>query len=209
HASLLPRWRGAAPIQRAIMAGDSETGVMVMRMEEGLDEGPVALAGRVPIGPQANAGEITEKLAHLGAGLILRAFSVMEQGELVFTPQAAAGASYARKIGKDEARIDWRQPAKDLHNLVRGLAPSPVAYFEADLGNKLERVKVLRAELSEEKGTPGLVLDDRLTVACGEGSVRLLEVQRPGKLPMQAAEFLRGARIGKGAFLALAKNAAL
>ncbi|MCI0465643.1 MAG: methionyl-tRNA formyltransferase, partial [Beijerinckiaceae bacterium] len=160
HASLLPRWRGAAPIQRAIMAGDSETGVMVMCIEEGLDEGPVALTGRIAIGPEATAGEISEKLAHLGAGLIARALSSLEQGELVFTPQAAFGATYAPKISKAEARIDWRRPAVEVHNLIRALVPAPGAYFEADLGKGTERVKVLRTQLSEEKGTAGRVLDD-------------------------------------------------
>ena len=209
HASLLPRWRGAAPVQRAIMAGDTETGIMVMRMEEGLDEGPVAFTGRVAIGPDANAGEITQKLAHAGADLILRALAALEQGELVFTPQAAAEVSYARKISKEEARIDWRQRAKNVHNLVRALAPLPGAYFEAELGKELERVKVLRTELTDGEGTAGLVLDDHLNIACGEGSVRLLEVQRPGKRPMRARDFLRGVRIGKGTPLALANNAAL
>ncbi len=209
HASLLPRWRGAAPIQRAIMAGDRETGVMVMRMEEGLDEGPVARAAKVAIPPQANAGEIAEKLAHLGAGLIVEALSALEQGALVFVPQATDGASYAPKIDKKELRIDWRRPASEVHNLVRGLAPLPGAYFAAGFGKEAERIKVLRAEIAEGEGVPGVILDDCLKIACGSGAVRLLELQRPGKRPMPAAEFLRGARLAKGTRLPVAEDAAL
>ena len=199
HASLLPRWRGAAPIERAIMAGDLETGVMVMRMEEALDTGPVALAERIAIGPDANAGEIRDKLAHIGAGLMTRALAMLEG--LAFTPQAEAGVTYAHKIDKSEARIDWRKPASNVHNLIRGLAPFPGAFFEADLGKGLERVKVLRARIAEGAGTPGRVLDDFLTIACGEGALRVLEVQRSGKAPMPAGDFLRGARIAKGMLL--------
>ncbi len=209
HASLLPRWRGAAPIQRAIMAGDEETGVMVMRMTEGLDEGPVALAEKIAIPPQANAGEIADKLAHLGAGLIVRALSALEQDALVFTPQAESGESYAPKIDKKELQIDWRRPATDVHNLVRGLAPFPGAFFEANLGNEPERIKVLSTEIAAAEGAPGLILDACLTIACGKGAVRLLEVQRPGKRPMPAAEFLHGTRMAKGMALPLKKNAAL
>jgi methionyl-tRNA formyltransferase len=209
HASLLPRWRGAAPVQRAIMAGDRETGGMVMRMEERLDEGPVALTEKIAIGEKANAGEIASKLAHLGAGLMVQALSALEQGELIFTPQAEGGASYAPKIDKNELQIDWSRPATEVHNHVRGLAPFPTAHFAANLGKKLERIKVLRTEISQAEGTPGLILDDRLTIACGEKSVRLVEVQRPGKRPMKAGNFLRGARIGKGTALPLTKDAAV
>ena len=162
HASLLPRWRGAAPIERAIMAGDLETGVVVMRMEEGLDTGPVALAERIAIGPDANAGEIRDRLALIGAGLMTHALAMLEHGGLALTPQAEAGVTYARKIDKAEARIDWRKPASDVHNLIRGLAPFPGAFFEADLGKGLERVKVFRARIAEGAGTPGRVLDDFL-----------------------------------------------
>jgi methionyl-tRNA formyltransferase len=202
HASLLPRWRGAAPIERAIMAGDTETGVVVMRMEAGLDTGPVALAERIAIGPDANAGEIRDKLALIGAGLMTRALAMLEHGELAFTPQAEAGVTYAHKIDKAEARIDWTRPASDVHNLVRGLAPFPGAFLEADLGKGMERVKVFRARIAEGAGMPGRVLDDCLTIACGEGAIRLLEVQRSGKAPMPAGDFLRGARIEKGMLLA-------
>lgn len=201
HASLLPRWRGAAPIARAIMAGDTETGVMVMRMTEGLDEGPVALAARVPIGPQASAGEITGKLAHLGAGLMVRALDALEHGELSFTPQAQEGVTYAHKIAKAEARIDWAKPAACLHNLVRALSPAPGAFFEAGLGKGVERVKVLRTEIGGGRGAPGQILDDRLTIACGEGALRLLEVLRAGRAPMAGADFLRGARLAPGTVL--------
>jgi methionyl-tRNA formyltransferase len=207
HASLLPRWRGAAPIERAIMAGDSETGVVVMRMEEGLDTGPVALAERIAIGPDANAGEIHDKLAHIGAGLMTRALAMLEG--LAFTPQAEAGVTYAHKIDKAEARIDWKKPASDVHNLVRGLAPFPGAFFEVDLGKGLERVKVFRTRIAEGAGMPGRVLDDGLTIACGEGAIRLLKVQRPGKAPMPAEDFLRGARISKGTLLPQKTDAAL
>ena len=207
HASLLPRWRGAAPIERAIMAGDTETGVVVMRMEEGLDTGPVALAERIAIGPDANAGEIRAKLALLGAGLMTRALAMLEG--LAFTPQAEGGVTYAHKIDKAEARIDWARPAADVHNLIRGLAPFPGAFFEAGLGKGLERVKVFRARIAEGAGTPGCVLDDGLTIACGEGAIRLLEVQRAGRVPMPAEEFLRGARLSKGTLLAPKTDAAL
>jgi methionyl-tRNA formyltransferase len=209
HASLLPRWRGAAPIERAIMAGDAETGVVVMRMEEGLDTGPVALAERIAIEPDANAGEIREKLALIGAGLLTRALAMLEHGGLAFTPQAETGVTYAHKIDKAEARIDWTRPASDVHNLVRGLAPFPGAFFEADLGKGMERVKVFRARIAQGAGTPGRVLDDGLTIACGEGALRLLVVQRAGKVPMPAGDFLRGARLSTGTLLAPNTNAAL
>jgi methionyl-tRNA formyltransferase len=209
HASLLPRWRGAAPIERAIMAGDTETGVMVMRVTEGLDEGPVALAERIPIGEEANAGEIGGKLARLGAGLIVRALAALEHGELVFVPQAEAGVTYARKIDKAEARIDWRKPSSQIHNLARALAPSPCAFFEADLGKGVERVKILRTQVMEGAGVPGLILDDCLTIACGEGAVRPLEVLRAGKAAMPAADFLRGARLPPGVLLPSVTDAPL
>jgi methionyl-tRNA formyltransferase len=209
HASLLPRWRGAAPIERAIMAGDTETGVMVMRVEEGLDSGPVALGERIPIGPEASAGEISLRLAHLGAGLILRALAALEHGELVFTPQAESGVTYARKIDKSEARIDWRKPAAQVHNLARALAPSPCAFFEADLGKGFERVKVLRTNITQGEGEPGRVIDDCLTIAFGKNALRLVEVQRAGKLPMSAADFLRGARLSPGTLLSSKTDASL
>jgi len=209
HASLLPRWRGAAPVQRAIMAGDTETGIMVMRMEEGLDEGPVALFEKIPIGIHATAGEISSRLARLGAGLMVQALSAQEKGELSFSPQAPEGVVYAPKIDKAELRIDWNRPAVEIHNHVRALSPFPGAYFEADLGKRFERIRLLRTEISTREGIPGLLLDDRLTIACGEGSIRILEAQRPGKRPMKAADFLHGVRIGKGMSVTVAKDAAV
>ncbi len=202
HASLLPRWRGAAPIQRAIMAGDAETGVMVMRMAEGLDTGPVAFSERVAIPPEATGGEMHDLLAKLGADLVVRALAALDRGRLDFTPQAETGVTYAHKIDKAEARIDWAKPARTLHDLVRALSPFPGAFFEADLGKAPERVKVLRSEVVEGRDVPGRVLDSRAAIACGEGALRLLELQRAGRAPMPAAEFLRGARLDVGTLLA-------
>ncbi|HEY5080768.1 MAG TPA: methionyl-tRNA formyltransferase [Bauldia sp.] len=194
HASLLPRWRGAAPVARAIMAGDAETGVMVMRMEAGLDTGPVAMSERVPIGPNSTAGELSEKLATLGAGLMVRSLAALSRGVLGFTPQATDGVTYAAKLDKAETRIDWRKPAHDVHDHIRGLSPDPGAWCEADLGRGLERIRVLRSTRAEGQGGSGTVLDGNLAVACGEGAVRLLNLQRAGGQPVTAAEFLRGLR---------------
>ena len=201
HASVLPRWRGAAPIQRAIMAGDAETGVMVMRMEEGLDTGPVCLAEPVAIGPEVTAGELHDELARRGASLMVRALGGLERGLLECTPQPGEGATYAAKIDKAEAHIDFTRPAREVHNLIRGLSPFPGAWFEATAAGKVERVKVLRAGVADGSGIPGEVLDDALTVACGSGAVRLLELQRAGKRPMGAADFLRGFSLARGAVL--------
>jgi methionyl-tRNA formyltransferase len=198
HASALPRWRGAAPIQRAIMAGDTETAVMAMRIEEGLDTGPVCLAERVMIGPDQTAGELHDVLAQRGASLMVRALSALERGALDCRPQETDGVSYAKKIDKAEARIDFGEDAKEVHNRIRGLSPLPGAWFEVGAGGKGERIKVLRAALAEGNGSPGEVLDDRLTVACGSGAVRLIELQRAGKKPMPAAEVLRGFPIAPG-----------
>jgi len=201
HASALPRWRGAAPIQRAIMAGDRETAVMVMRMEEGLDKGPVCLAERIPIAPEATAGELHDELARRGASLMVRALGALERGSLDCTPQAEAGATYAAKIDKAEAHIDFARPAQEVHNRIRSLSPVPGAWFETEAGGKAERIKVLRAAPAEGRGSPGELLDDALTVACGSGAVRLLELQRAGKKPMGAQEFLRGFPLSRGARL--------
>ncbi len=198
HASLLPRWRGAAPIQRAIMAGDKETGVMIMKMEEGLDTGPVALADLLLIGPDATAGEIHDQLSLMGANLMLTALAMLEAGELTFTPQSAEGITYAPKISKEETRIDWSKPSVEVHNHIRGLSPFPGAWFEALLGGKAERIKVLRSVLVPGRGDPGLLLDANLTVACGDHAVRLTQVQRAGKKPVGGADFLRGFPLGKG-----------
>ena len=194
HASLLPRWRGAAPIQRAVMAGDAESGVMVMRMEEGLDTGPVAMAERVAITPDMTSGELHDRLAPVGADLMALALAALSRGSLSFTPQADEGMAYAKKIEKAESRIDWSLPARDVHNLIRGLSPFPGAWFEADFGQGRERVKALRSTVAVGSGAAGAFLPGDLTIACGDGAVRLLEVQRSGKGPARAADFLRGVR---------------
>ena len=194
HGSLLPRWRGAAPIQRAIMAGDGETGVMVMKMDVGLDTGPVAMVERVAISPDMTAGELHDKLSPLGADLMVRALAALSRGGLVFQPQAEEGVTYAHKIEKAEARIDWTLPAKAVHDHIRGLSPFPGAFFEGDFGRGPERIKVLRAQVCEGAGAPGALLGDELTVACGAGALRLVEIQRAGKAPMKPQEFLRGVR---------------
>ncbi len=198
HASLLPRWRGAAPIQRAIMAGDHETGMMVMKMEEGLDTGPVALAERAEIGPYETAGELHDRLMQTGAGLMVEALEKLEAGTLILTPQPDEGVIYAKKIDKAETRIDWRQPAMEVHNRIRGLSPSPGGWCEMIFGGKAERLKILRSAPSAGVGAPGEVIDDRLTVACVDGAVRLTELQRAGGRPVTAEEFLRGLKIERG-----------
>jgi methionyl-tRNA formyltransferase len=198
HASLLPRWRGAAPIQRAIMAGDTETGVMIMRMDEGLDTGPVALAEQVMIGPDTIAGEIHDHLTLLGSALLLKALQSLQEGTLDFHPQPKSGATYAAKIRKEEARIDWTRPAPEVHNIIRALSPYPGAWFEALLAGNAERIKVVRSLLVPGKGEPGQLLDGNLTVACGSQAVRLTQVQRPGKRPIGGADFLRGFPLGRG-----------
>ena len=196
HASLLPRWRGAAPIQRAIMAGDASTGVMVMRMEAGLDTGPVAMTERVEIGPDETADQLHDRLMRLGADLMGRALAALSRGALSFQEQHGE-TIYAKKIEKAEARIDWNRPAQEVHNHIRGLSPFPGAWFETVLGGKTERIKVLRSALAQGSGEPGTVLDDVLTVACGDGAVRLVELQRAGKGAMAADAFLRGTAIQK------------
>jgi methionyl-tRNA formyltransferase len=198
HASLLPRWRGAAPIQRAVMAGDRETGVAVMKMEEGLDTGPVAMTERVAIAPDATAGDLHDELPRLGAGLMVRALADLEKGELHLTPQPSVGVTYANKIEKAETRIDWTQSWNKVHDHCRGLSPFPGAWFEH---SNTDRVKVLRTTKGSGAGEPGRVLDDDLTVACGEGAIRLLELQRAGRQPMRAEEFLRGTPIPRATML--------
>ncbi|HEY6632111.1 MAG TPA: methionyl-tRNA formyltransferase [Rhizobiaceae bacterium] len=198
HASLLPRWRGAAPIQRAIMAGDRETGMMVMKMEEGLDTGPVALTQRIAIGPNETAGELHDRLMLSGASLMVEALGKLGAGDLVLTPQPSDGVVYARKIDKAETRVDWTLAAADVHNHIRGLSPFPGAWCEIVLGGKAERLKVLRSVSAEGAGEPGEIIDDRLTVACARGAVRLTELQRAGGRAVTAEEFLRGTKIEKG-----------
>lgn len=195
HASILPRWRGAAPIQRAVMEGDRETGVAVMKMEAGLDTGPVAMEERVAIGPDETAGELHDRLARLGADLMVRALAALGKGVLDLRPQSADGVTYARKIANEETRIDWSRPAAEIHDRIRGLSSTPGAWTEMAVGDgPQERVKILRSTLAEGGGEPGAVIDDRLTVAAGEGAVRLLTLQRAGGKPMPAGEFLRGLR---------------
>jgi methionyl-tRNA formyltransferase len=193
HGSLLPRWRGAAPIQRAVMAGDARTGIMVMQMEEGLDTGPVGLVEEMAIGPDMTAGELHDQMMVLGADLMGRALAALERGSLHFTPQSEEGATYARKIEKAETRIDWSRPASEVHNHIRGLSPFPGAWFELVLNGVPIRIKALRSTLAAGDGAPGSLLGESLTIACGEGAVRLTLVQREGKGAMDAATFLRGA----------------
>ena len=198
HASLLPRWRGAAPINRAIMAGDAESGVSIMKMDEGLDTGAVAMMDRVPIAPDMTAGELHDALSRLGADKIAVALAALERGSLNVTPQPAQGVTYAEKISKAETRIDWGKSWQAVHDHIRGLAPFPGAWFELSDG---ARIKVLRTTRGEGSGKPGTVLDARLTVACGDGAVRLVQVQRAGKQPMSAEEFLRGNAVPAGTVL--------
>ena len=202
HGSLLPRWRGAAPIQRAVMAGDPESGVGVMRMEEGLDTGPVALEARLPIGEGMTAGELHDALMPLGADLMGRALGLLARGDLQFTPQRDEGVEYAKKITNEEARIDWTRPAGEVARHINGLSPFPGAFFEADLGKGPERVKVLRALPADGSGASGTLLDADCTVACGEGAVRLAALRRAGKGGSASGEeFLRGTRLALGAVL--------
>ncbi|MCA0028831.1 MULTISPECIES: methionyl-tRNA formyltransferase [unclassified Mesorhizobium] len=198
HASLLPRWRGAAPIQRAIMAGDSETGMMVMRMEEGLDTGPVGLVEKCVIEPDMTAGDLHDRLMSVSAALIVEALARLERNSLAFTAQAVEGVTYAKKIDKSDTHVDWTRPAAEVHNNIRGLSPFPGAWCEVEIGGRVERLKLLRSTLAQGMGEPGGILDDRLTVACGAGAIRLVEVQRAGGRPAAAQEFLRGTKIEKG-----------
>lgn len=198
HASLLPRWRGAAPIQRAIMAGDAETGVMVMQMDEGLDTGPVLGTARIAITGGMTASDLHDELAKIGAPLMVDTLALLAAGKITPTQQSDEGVTYAKKIDKAEARIDWTRPAKELDCHIRGLSPFPGAYFEIIRKGKPERVKVLRAEPVAGSGEPGSALDDALTIACGEGALRLLDVQRAGKGRATAEEFLRGFPLAKG-----------
>ncbi|ABS61885.1 methionyl-tRNA formyltransferase [Parvibaculum lavamentivorans DS-1] len=200
HASLLPRWRGAAPIQRAIMAGDAETGVMVMQMEEGLDTGPVLLAERVAIAPDETAGGLHDRLSHIGASLMVRALAALSRGGLAAAPQPEEGVTYARKIEKAEARIDWRRPANELDCHIRGLTPFPGAFFEIARGGETIRVKILRAKPVAKSGEPGKVLDagESIIIACGEGALEISGLQRAGKAAVTARDFLRGFALKPG-----------
>jgi methionyl-tRNA formyltransferase len=192
HASLLPRWRGAAPITRAIMEGDSETGVMVMKMDAGLDTGDVAMAERLAITDAMTAADLHDALARLGADLMVRAIGALERGKLQLTRQSDEGVTYAAKIEKAEARIDWQKPARAVLRHIHGLSPFPGAWCEIPIEREAVRVKILRCAMADGAGAAGEVLDDHLAVACGEGAIRILELQRAGKAPMKAEEFLRG-----------------
>ncbi|MEM7215641.1 MAG: methionyl-tRNA formyltransferase [Pseudomonadota bacterium] len=195
HASLLPRWRGAAPIQRAIMAGDAETGVNIMKMDIGLDTGPVAMAERVAISENMTAGELHDRLSALTSDLMIRAMGALERGSLDLVAQLEGGVTYASKISKEETRIDWAKPPLEVHNHIRGLSPFPGAWCEMDFGGKQQRVKILASELVDGSGQPGELLNDQLTIACGEGAVRLVRLQRAGKQVQEVDEFLRGNNI--------------
>lgn len=199
HASLLPRWRGAAPIARAIMAGDRETGVSIMRVTEGLDAGPVCLVEKVEVAPGTTAGDLHDRLAVLGGDLMSRALADLDAGRLNCTPQPQDGVTYAQKLDKSETKLDFYRPSSDVLNHIHGLSPYPGAWFKLPAG---ERVKVLRADPAEGKGAPGLTMDDGLTVGCGDGAVRLLVLQREGKAAMESEAFLRGLPVPRGTRLA-------
>lgn len=200
HPSLLPRWRGAAPIARAILAGDAETGVTIMAMDEGLDTGPMILSQRIPIPPKATAGELSEMLARLGARLTLVALDGLNSGALTPTPQPEAGATYAAKLTPAEERLDWRESAAALERKIRAFAPSPGTWFDLDG----ERIRVFAAEVvsGAKEAEPGTVLDERLTIACGGGALRPITVQRAGRSAMAADAFLRGRPVPAGMLLA-------
>ncbi|MCY1742098.1 methionyl-tRNA formyltransferase [Ensifer sp. SL37] len=198
HASLLPRWRGAAPIQRAIMAGDHETGMMVMKMEKGLDTGPVALTKTVQIGETMTGGELHDRLMQVGASLMREAMAKLEADDLPLTVQAEDGVVYAQKISKTETRIDFARPAREVHDHIRGLSPFPGAWFELEIAGRPERIKVLNSEPASGEAEAGTVLDDNLTIACAEGAVRLTRLQRAGGKALGAADFLRGTPVAPG-----------
>ena len=199
HASLLPRWRGASPINRAIMAGDDATGVTVMKMDAGLDTGEVAMVERIAISDAMTASDLHAVLARRGADLMVRAMAALERGALELTRQCEAGVTYAAKIDKAEARIDWNRSARAVLRHVHGLSPFPGAWSEIAGEGEQARLKILRCELASGMGAAGAVLDDRLAIACGEGAIRIVELQRAGKAPMKTAEFLRGTPLKAGA----------
>jgi methionyl-tRNA formyltransferase len=198
HASLLPRWRGAAPIQRAILSGDRESGITIMQMDAGLDTGPILLRRAIEIGPRETGASLHDRLAPLGAASIVEALEGLSAGRLQPIAQPAEGATYAAKLTREEERLDWREPAALLDRRVRALVPRPGAWCEI----AGERVKVLEAEMVEGRGLPGHLIDDRLTIACGEGALRLLKLQRAGRAPLAAEDFQRGFRLAPGMMLA-------
>jgi methionyl-tRNA formyltransferase len=201
HGSLLPRWRGAAPIERAIMAGDAETGVEVMHMEEGLDTGPVALTARAAIGENETAWQLRDRLSVLGAELMVAALARLEAGTLPSIRQSDDGIVYAAKILKSETRIDWSRSAREVHNHIRGLSPAPGAWCEMPLGRGLERVKILGSSLAQGSGRAGQLIDRRLAIACGDGAVRLELLQKAGGKPIDGDAFMRGASLAPGVTL--------
>lgn len=201
HASLLPRWRGAAPIQRAIMAGDAETGMMIMKMDEGLDTGPVAMVEKITITPNMTCGELHDRLSITGADLMVRAMAALERDSLMLNPQSEDGVTYASKIEKSEARIDWSQPAQAVHDRIRGLSPFPGAWCEMEINGQLERVKVLRSVIADGAGKAGEVLEGQLLIACGDGAVALTLVQKAGGKAVSAAEFCNGVKLATGTIL--------
>jgi methionyl-tRNA formyltransferase len=199
HASLLPRWRGAAPLNRAIMAGDAEAGVMVMKMDVGLDTGDIAMAESIAISDAMTVSDLHDALARIGADLMVRAIAALERGALQLTKQPDEGITYAAKIEKAEAQIDWSRPAHEVLRHIHGLSPFPGAWSEVEVDGAPVRLKILRVEPADGAGASGTVLDDQLTVACGAGAVRILELQRAGRGPMKSAEFLRGTPLRAGA----------
>ncbi len=203
HASLLPRWRGAAPVQRAIMAGDTETGMMVMKMDKGLDTGPVALTQRVAIAPEMTGGELHDRLMQVGGTLMAQAMERLEAGALPLTPQDDEGVVYAAKIDKSETRIDFARPAADVHNHIRALSPFPGAWLELDVAGRPERVKVLGSRIAKGNGPVGTVLpSEGLVVACADGAVSLTPLQKAGGKPLEVADFLRGTQVPAGTVIA-------
>ena len=199
HASLLPRWRGAAPIQRAIMAGDSQTGIDVMRMEAGLDTGPIAMREIIPIHPDETAGDLTRRLSAIAAQLSVRALRSIEAGLLEFREQSAEGVCYAHKIRKGEAEIDWTNSAEAVRNQIHGLSPAPGALSKILIGTREESIKCLRVEVTAGAGSPGTLLSEDMSVACGTGAVRILQAQRSGRIAMSGSELMRGAKLVPGA----------
>jgi methionyl-tRNA formyltransferase len=198
HASLLPRWRGAAPIQRAIMAGDVQTGVDLMRMEGGLDTGPIAMREVTTIGPEDTTGDLTIRLAAVAAKLAVSALRSMEAGLLEYRDQSSFGVCYAHKVEKSEAEIDWTRDAEVIRDQIHALSPAPGAHSEVVIGNRKERIKFFRAEVTTETGAPGTFLAEEMSIACGSGAIRILEGQRPGKTAMSGSELIRGAQLAPG-----------
>jgi methionyl-tRNA formyltransferase len=198
HCSLLPRWRGAAPIQRAIMAGDSQTSVDVMQMDAGLDTGPIAMREIVPIRPGETTGDLTSRLAAIAAKLSVSALQSMETGLLEFREQSAMGVCYAHKIKKSEAEIDWTQTAESVRNQIHGLSPAPGAFSQVLIGNRQENIKFFRAEVTTGTGPPGMLLSEDMRIGCGTGTVRVLQGQRSGKAMMSGRELMRGAKLAPG-----------